>query len=767
MHPFVRAQWLQYGVALIAVAVAAILRLILPEYLGGEMVFVAFFPAVVLAAILTGFGPGMLATVLACLAALFYEFPQVGMTLPDAREAVGTLIFFGTGGLVSLVAQFYREEREKALVREKAETFRAFFDHAAVGAGQVDMEGRFIQVNNSLCLITGYGRDELLGMSPHDLTHPEDRESDWERYLCLRRGEIDSYEAEKRYVRKDGSPIWVQVTAGLIRDADGRPLGTARIMQDITERKAGEEWLRQSAAQFRQLVDGMPQLGWTSQASGAIDYINERYREFEGFSMREDGTWEWRDVMHPDDWEEAVRRWKEAVATGKHYEVEHRLRRKDGQWRWYLSRALPLRDESGRIVKWFGTATDIEGNKQLEQELQKARQEAEAAQSAAEDANRYKSLFVANISHELRTPMNAILGMTDLALHEELSADLRDQLETVQQSARSLLGLLDDLLDFSRMEADSLQLEIAPINLRDLIEATTKTLQIRAEEKGLRLTRAVAENAPATVLGDALRLRQVLTNLIGNAIKFTDRGEVKVTVESAAQDGEEVDLLFKVSDTGRGIPAEQQGRIFAPFVQGEAFTTRLYGGTGLGLAISRRLATMMNGELRLESEVGRGSTFSFTLRTRVAKEEPSPTWGPGFELPPNPARELVVLLAEDNPANRKLAKYILEDRGHEVHVAEDGHQALELAARNHYDVILMDVQMPGVDGLEATRILRDRNGGRADVPIIAMTAYAMKGDRERCLAAGMNAYLAKPIDGHEMIHLVEMLAAGQTERAGV
>ncbi len=409
----------------------------------------------------------------------------------------------------------------------------------------------------------------------------------------------------------------------------------------------------------------------------------------------------------------------------------------------------------------------------------------------AEAANIAKGRFLANISHELRTPMNAILGMVDLALPKQADSTARDFLQTARQSADLLLSLLNDLLDSAKIESGKLELESAPFSLRRVLEQTARVLTVRASEKGIYFSSRIPPEVPDNLIGDQVRLRQVLLNLGGNGIKFTEHGEVAIRVRIVEGSGKglgirdsglgedkqpatpdpqhlipnpSVALEFAVQDTGIGISPRDRQRIFHPFAQADASTTREFGGTGLGLTISSSLVGLMGGRIWVESEPGRGSTFYFTVRLPLAEEAPAEPGALHVRTAAAPA--LRILLAEDNPANQKLAAYILHERGHTVDIAGDGLQAVGMIPQNRYDVILMDVQMPGMDGLEATATIRKRENSDRRVPIIAMTAHAMKGDRERCLAVGMDAYLAKPINGHEMIALVEALAAGLPPTAG-
>lgn len=385
---------------------------------------------------------------------------------------------------------------------------------------------------------------------------------------------------------------------------------------------------------------------------------------------------------------------------------------------------------------------------------------------AAEAASVAKTQFLANMSHELRTPMNAILGMTDLALGEPLPPTVRDYLETARESAGLLLEFLNDILDLSRLEAGRFDLESTVFSMHKAVEQVVKTLRVRAREKGLGLICDLPSRVPDLLIGDPLRFRQILLNLVDNAIKFTHSGRVTVKADILDLTEEMATLSFSVSDTGIGIAPEDQGRIFLAFTQADASTTRTYGGSGLGLTIVRRLVELMDGQIRVESQLNQGSTFHFTIRLKVPQlKETTEGQAAKFMPCPTPQRALRILLAEDTRTNQKLAEYILTRRGHIVEIARDGRQALERIEKNAFDVVLMDVQMPVMDGFQATAAIRSlADPAKADVPIIAMTAHALKEDADRCLAAGMDAYVSKPIEADELIELVEFL--GETN-AGV
>jgi CheY-like chemotaxis protein/HPt (histidine-containing phosphotransfer) domain-containing protein len=362
--------------------------------------------------------------------------------------------------------------------------------------------------------------------------------------------------------------------------------------------------------------------------------------------------------------------------------------------------------------------------------------------------------------------------MTELALGTELTPQQREFIGTAHSSAESLLALINDILDFSKIEAGKLDLVDEPFGLRDTLDETLRPLAVRARSKGLELRCTVAADVPDQLIGDRCRLRQVLINLVGNALKFTERGSVSLAVAVEPQQSDECRLCFAVRDTGIGIPADRIEAIFAPFEQADSSTARRYGGTGLGLPIACRLAGLMGGQVQVQSAPGQGSTFSFTARLRQACEavasgaDRDQITGPGACSPTQPLR---ILLADDNEVNQRISKALLERQGHQVHSVGNGRDALAaLASEAPFDVVLMDVQMPGMDGLQATAALRRREAGTGrHVPVIALTAHAMQGDRERCIAAGMDGYVTKPISGATLARAIAAVLGRPSAAASV
>lgn len=449
-----------------------------------------------------------------------------------------------------------------------------------------------------------------------------------------------------------------------------------------------------------------------------------------------------KEIVHPDDVPLIQAAVRAAIEQRSFYEVEFRIVRPDGAVRWLLDRGMPVSDREGR-VRWLdGAMFDITGQKAAEERAEAL----ELERAAAEAASAAKSRFLAVMSHEMRTPLNAIVGMTTLLADSALDDEQRRFVDTARTSSDALLDLINDVLDFSKIDTGHIELASADFDLRACVTGSLELLRPRAEAQGLAFGARVADGVPRWVVGDAARLRQVLVNLLGNAIKFTPAGEVRVEVDAEAADegadegADAVRIRFAVSDTGIGIPLAEQGAIFEAFSQVDASTTRRFGGSGLGLAISRRLVRLMGGDLTVSSAPGEGATFSFEVtlppgRAPARSDAPS-----AADVPP-----LRMLLAEDNPVNQRVGQRLVQMLGLDADLASDGQRVLAAFEATDYDVVLMDVRMPEMDGLEATRRLRASLPADRQPRVIALTANATREDEAACFAAGMDAFLSKPL----------------------
>ena len=541
--------------------------------------------------------------------------------------------------------------------------------------------------------------------------------------------------------------------------------GLAVVLSEGFRRRDDLQRLVASEERFRSLVE-TPHFGVMLMDEKGFVYVSPNIEDLTDYAPEEfyaDPQLGFR-ITPPEDHCIGRQTFVRALRGRPSLNREFRIVRRGGEITWASASTFPLRDSEGTVNAVQVVIQDITQRRQAEEEVRQAREE-------AEKANRAKSEFLANMSHEIRTPMNAVIGMSTLLAAEDLTSTQRKYLEAVQVSSHSLLELLNDVLDLSKIEAGKLELELTEFALGPALEDVLKPQELYAQEKGLEFTYDLAPDIPDMVIGDSLRLRQILVNLASNAIKFTEVGGVAVQVEVGARDEEEVELHFSVYDTGIGVPADKREQIFEGFTQVDTSTTRQYGGTGLGLAISAQLIGMMEGRIWVEDAKTEGSVFRFIVRLGVGQNRVEAAAEPEAAELLASDEDIVdchVLLVEDNRFNQMLARELLERRGYTVSVADHGRAALEALEDLVFDLILMDVQMPEMDGLEATgaiRSLEQQTGGH--IPIVGLTAHALPGDRERCLAAGMDDYVTKPIQPLELFAAIAALTTQKGTPAAV
>ena len=784
------------------------------------------------------------------------------------------------------------EAAEQQLVELKAEQalLEALMETIPDDIYFKDRKGRFLRINRAKAGRSGLTDPrEAIGKTDADFFQSEHADASLAQEREIMEHETPLIDQVERLVWPDGHISWVSATKIPLRDLTGQIIGTVGISRDITQHHDTEEALHVERDRLRTLIDNLPDVIFIKDRHGRFVTVNSTLV----FSLGKQSEAELvgltdRNIFEP----EVAKRFEiddqRVMTTGLMlFNREEELVTSEGFRRTILTTKVPLRTKSGEIIGLIGICRDITERKLAEEELRQAKE-------AAEVANRAKSDFLANMSHEIRTPMNAVIGMTELLLGSEIQAEHRDYLETIRDAADSLMGVINDILDFSKIESGKFELENYPIEVREWLGDTVRTLGLRAHAKLIELAFDIDDAVPQFVLGDGLRLRQILLNLIGNAIKFTEQGEVVATVKVVQQTDDHVRLHFTIRDTGIGMTPEQQSRVFEAFEQADTSMTRRYGGTGLGLSICKRLVSLMGGQLTVHSDLGQGSTFELVvdfakpaasapdqarsldldlltgLRVLIVDDNDTnrrillrmcQNWrmnpvavadatsaldqlrqasvaGPPFDLvltdasmpdidgftlashiqldrkigsvvvmmltsldqthgskdlerlgiksflvkpvkqsdlldaimlamdgrrsdspPPVELQQtasqlppLQVLLAEDSLANQKLAIGLLKRWGHTVTVANNGKEAVTLASQRTFDLILMDVQMPVMDGMEATALIQQRQAQTGQrVPIIAMTAHAMKGDKERCLAAGMDAYVSKPVRPNDLL----------------
>lgn len=923
-------------------------------------------------------------------------------------------------GVLAFVYDVTEQARSRLKAEESESRLRAIFSRAAVGFSASTLKGRFLEVNPRFCEICGYSQDELEGMVFQDLIDPDDRPRDMENARALVDGATPHSIMESRFVQKNGRIAWVRHSVSLVTDSDGEPI-IIRVSEDVTEAREADRLRKLSEERYLGLADSMPQIVWTAGPDGLLDYFNKVWFDYSGTDYDDNVGVGWAKSVHPDDLPLTLERWTRALESGSIYENEFRLLSAQGEYRWFVVRAIPSKDSEGRVLRWYGTNTDIHNSKLLSDQLARATRDLESeqqkfrtiiadsstsmavlkgeqliyeianrsylelfqnreiigkvftdalpelkdqafpriantvfqtgvayrdreakaylkrtadgpleeryfdqsytrmqdqegkpygifihaqevtdrvkarldleetaerlrlamdvanmgtweidpstqnvtwsrrtreifgvpeerrirledalayvhpedrervaaavaeamdpagsgdysiqhrllrddgsvvwasilgksffieskgrkqvdkftgiildvtdkvlaeaelreAKEKAEAASAAKSGFLANMSHEIRTPIGAIMGFVSLIKDEDLTREmLAEYISIIERNSVQLLRIIDDILDLSKVEAGMMMIEGLDFSPIEMLSDFSSLMGFRAREKGINFQMKALSQLPAMINSDPTRIRQILTNIVGNAIKFTERGGVVLTV--AYKDGF---LEFEVADTGRGISAEEAEGLFQPFSQADASVTRKYGGTGLGLVLTRRLSEALGGSFALKaSRLGQGSTFIARIKVEaVAGADFIRAFGFVPEgqrsiTPPRELKDMSVLLVEDSQDNQTLYSIYLERAGAKVKIAGDGLSGCELALKGSYDVVLMDIQMPIMDGISAVKKLRTAG---YSTPVVALTAHAMKDERERCLDAGFDEFLSKPLQRAQLIELLQGFA---------
>ena len=780
------------------------------------------------------------------------------------------------GAICTFIDITERKHAEHALL-ESEKRVRLIIDSALDAVIVTDSSGIITEWNKQAEIIFGWSQDEAVGSQMSEMIIPVEyrhsHHAGMSHFLKTGEQKILNKRIEITALNKRGEIFPIELTV-TFQQYKGQTHFTA-FARDITERKRSEEKLRESEEQFRQLANSIPQLAWMTDETGARHWFNQRWYDYTGSDLEEMQGWAWKSVHHPDFVDRVTEGYKKAIEMGLAWEDTHPLRSKTGDYRWFLSRAFPLQDASGRYVRWFGTNTDVTDQRDAAQALYEAQERsrlmfesikdyavismdtsgiindwnsgaeeifgytkseiigtplsfiftpedrvAEAdvkeiktaaetgramderwhvrkdgnrffasgilsaikdnsgkllgftkiarditsrkkaeemmieARNAAEAANIAKSEFLANMSHEIRTPMNAVLGLSNiLAMSQPLTPKQKEFIKTLQLSADSLLSLINDLLDIAKIEARTVELEHIPFVMSQMVQEVISIVSVRAKEKGLSFTMDDECIKGWTFIGDPTRLRQIMMNLCSNAVKFTEHGGIHIAITCKPASLPQIqNLSISVKDTGIGIAPDQLATIFEKFIQADSSINRKYGGTGLGLAITKTLTEIMGGTIKVESTVGKGSDFMVCIELPLAVEGMDHAYASGAHItPPDQERnlnQLKILIVEDYAPNVLVVQTFLEQFGYSTDVATNGKEAFEKVKLGGIAAVLMDVQMHGMNGFNATQLIRsyEKQGNLMPIPIIGMTAHALSGDRERCISVGMDDYISKPFN---------------------
>jgi len=672
----------------------------------------------------------------------------------------------GRPATLNVLTDINEQKNLEEALRDREAKFRLLTENTSDNIWTMNLDGRMTFVSQSISRIRGYSAEEAITQSFDEVIAPNSLATAYaklgEIIANVRLGlPVEKVLLELELLCKDGSTVWTEIIINGMYDNDGAFVQLLGVTRDIGKRRRREfELLKLSRA-----VEQSPVSIVITDVAGYIEFINPKFSELTGYSAEEAIGRNPRVLKSGNTPKSTYKDLWETITSGNIWKGEFHNKSKDGSLFWEHATISPLRDAAGDITHFIAVKENITEKKIIMEQLVYAKEQAEAATQAKGD-------FLATMSHEIRTPMNGVIGMTGLLLDTELDEKQRYYAETVSRSGDHLLTLINDILDFSKIESGKMDLELLNFDLWQTLEETTLMFAQRADEAGLKLACRMEPGVPQYLKGDPGRVRQILTNLVGNALKFTGHdGSVSLNASLAEEQDDCPTVRFEINDTGIGIQQSRLTAIFEPFTQASGSTARKYGGTGLGLAICKQLAELMGGEIGVTSEEGRGSTFWFTTRfercTGSEVEQLVQRSNMQAAVASSSAnRNARILLAEDNIINQKVAQGILNQLGFKCDVVANGEEAVQALEMIDYDLVLMDCQMPDMNGFEAAAMIRspDSEVCNHDVPIIAMTANAMKGDREKCLASGMNDYLSKPVKNSELAEMLDKWLAGVQPR---
>ena len=648
------------------------------------------------------------------------------------REVDGTI-----SGVMALAHEITEQVLSRKKIEESEAKFRTLIEDAPVST--CFFTGREMKIEVANDIMIGYwGKDKnVIGKKLADAV-PELKGQPFLNILddVFTSGKI--YEAKNAFAQLELNGVlgnyYFDYTYKPIRNAAGEVYGIMNMSVDVTEQVIATNRIKENEERFRTMADNISQFAWMTDNKGYIYWYNQRWFDYTGTTLKEMEGWKWQTILHPDMADDVIKSFKKAIEAGTDWENTFLLRGKDGIYRWFLSRAVPVKDNAGNVMRWFGTNTDITEQKETNKK-------AETATLMAEEAMKAKQQFLSNMSHEIRTPMNAIIGFTNVVLKTKLNDKQKEYINAIKASGDSLIVLINDILDLAKVDAGKMIFQKIPFKLSESITEVLHLFEIKIKEKNIKLVKQFDAAIPEILLGDPIRLHQIFINLISNAIKFTPKGKIIMSAQLLEEDDDKATIEFSITDTGIGIPENKLEYIFGAFQQSTSQTSVPFGGTGLGLTIVKQLVENQGGTVSVKSNLGEGSTFSFVLsfgktpyQAEVVKETESTP----------PIKNLKTLIVEDVKLNQLLMKILLEDFGCEVDLADNGKIAVEKVKINNYDLILMDLQMPEMNGFEATEYIRTEMNSK--IPIIALTANVTTIDLEKCKAFGMNDYISKPVD---------------------